>query len=81
MDMLVRTRDGRQFLRMVNIGPGFPGNPLTREDHERRFQDCLAFAKKPISGENAAKLAAMIEGLEEVDDVRRFVRLLTPEAA
>lgn len=81
MDMLVRTRDGRQFLRMVNIGPGFPGNPLSREDHERRFQDCLAFAKKPISGENAARLAAMIEGLEEVDDVRLFVRLLTPEAA
>jgi 2-methylcitrate dehydratase PrpD len=76
MDMRVWTRDGREFSRQIDVGPGFPGNPLSREDHEKRFQDCLAFAKKPIGAEKAARIASMIEDLEEVKDVRTFVQLL-----
>jgi len=76
MDMRVRMRDGREFLRTIDIGPGFPGNPLTREDHEKRFQDCLAFAKRPISQENAKGIASMIENLERIEDVRPLIQLL-----
>ena len=76
MDMRVRTRDGREFFKQIDIGPGFPGNPLAKEDHEKRFQDCLAFAKKPISAAKAARIGSMIEDLEKVEDVRVFVRLL-----
>jgi 2-methylcitrate dehydratase PrpD len=76
MDMRVLTRDGREFERKIDIGPGFPGNPLTKEDHEKRFQDCLAFAKKPISRENAAKITSMIEDLESVEDIRALIPLL-----
>jgi 2-methylcitrate dehydratase PrpD len=76
MDMRVRTHDGREFLRQLDIGPGFPGNPLTREDHEKRFHDCLGFAKKPINREGATEVAAMIKNLEKVGDVRQFVQLL-----
>jgi 2-methylcitrate dehydratase PrpD len=76
MDMRVRTRGGREFFRQLDIGPGFPGNPLTREDHEKRFQDCLGFAKKPISRKGATEVAAMIENFEKVADVRQFVQLL-----
>ena len=76
MDMRVRTRDGRDLFRQLDIGPGFPGNPLTREDHEKRFQDCLGFAKKPVNREKAEQISSMIEGLEKVRDVREFVQLL-----
>jgi 2-methylcitrate dehydratase PrpD len=76
-DIHVRRRDGRRLLRKVDIGPGFPGNPLTREDHMKRFEDCLAFAKKPIDRPTAAQIVSLVERLEEVDDVRVFVRLLT----
>ncbi len=76
MDMRVFMRDGREFLKQIDIAPGFPGNPLTRDDHWKRYQDCLAFAKKPISRENAEKIASMIELLEDVSDVRIIVRLL-----
>ena len=76
MDMRVWTRDGRELFRQIDIGPGFPGNPLTREDHEKRFQDCLGFAKKPISREKADQLSSMIADLEGVRDVREFVQLL-----
>ena len=76
MDMRVRMRDGREFFKQIDIGPGFPGNPLTREDHEKRFHDCLAFAKKPISGENARAVASTIEHLESVEDVRPLIQLI-----
>ncbi len=76
MDMLVRTRDGREILRQLDIGPGFPGNPLKREDHEKRFRDCLEFGRKPVSAEKAAQIVAMIGDLEHLDDVRSFVPAL-----
>ena len=76
MDMRVRTKDGRELFRQLDIGPGFPGNPLTTEDHQKRFRDCLSFAKKKISDEKAERIISAIENLEKVDDVREFVELL-----
>lgn len=76
LDMRVRTRDGRELVRQMDIAPGFPGNPLTPADHERRFQDCLDFAKKPISSEKATQVVSFIRDLEKVDDVRNVVQLL-----
>jgi 2-methylcitrate dehydratase PrpD len=76
MDMRVWTQDGREFFKEIDIAPGFPGNPLTQEDHEKRFQDCLDFAKKPISKEKTAEIVLMIKDLDKVDDVRKFVQLL-----
>ncbi len=76
MDMRVTTGDGREIFRQIDIGPGFPGHPLTHEDHEKRFQDCLGFAKKPISKDTAARIVSMIQGLENVDDIRGFVQLM-----
>ncbi len=76
MDMRVRTKDGRELFRQLDIGPGFPGNPLTAEDHEKRFRDCLSFARKKISDEKAARIIWAIENLDKVDDAREFVDLL-----
>ncbi len=77
MDMRVVTLDGHEFLKSIDIGPGFPGNPLTPKDHERRFRDCLAFAKRPVSEEKAAGIVSLVEHIEEVQDIRTFVELLT----
>jgi 2-methylcitrate dehydratase PrpD len=77
MDMRIVMRDGRVFERSIDIAPGFPGNPLTREDHKKRFEDCLAFAKKPISRQNTQTIVSMIEGLEDAKDVRELVTALS----
>lgn len=76
LDMHVRTRDGREMFRQMDIAPGFPGNPLSDEDHRARFQDCLDSAKKPVSRERAARIVAFISDLESIDDVRELVSLL-----
>jgi 2-methylcitrate dehydratase PrpD len=75
-DLRVWTREGRELFRQMNIAPGFPGNPLSEEDHERRLKDCLDFAKKRVSREKAAEIVSFIKNLEMVDDMRKFVQLL-----
>jgi 2-methylcitrate dehydratase PrpD len=77
MDMRVKTYDGRELFRQLDIGPGFPGNPLTSDDHKKRFQDCLGFAKKPFGKERVAEITSMTENIEKVDDVRKFIKLLS----
>ena len=76
LDMHVRTRDGRKLFRQLDLAPGFPGNPLSDEDHKKRFQDCLDFAKKPVSRERATQIVSLIRDLEKIDDARRLVELL-----
>ena len=76
MDMEIFAKGGKVIKRSIDIGPGFPGNALSREDHRRRFEDCLGFAKKPLGRERSDEIASMIEDLERVDDARRFVHLL-----
>jgi 2-methylcitrate dehydratase PrpD len=75
-DMRVTTRDGREFIRLTDIAPGFPGNPLSRQDHEKRFRDCLDFAKEPLGEEQAQEITTLIGDLENVDDARKFTQLL-----
>ena len=47
MDMRVVTKDGREYFRQTDVAPGFPEKPLTKEEHLRRFRDCVAFAANP----------------------------------
>lgn len=49
----------------------------TAEDgRERRFHDCLNFAKKPIDREKGAKIVSMVQNFERIPDVREFIPLL-----
>jgi hypothetical protein len=75
--MRVRRKDGRELFRQLDIGPGFPGNPLTGDDHKKRFRDCLNFAKKKIGEEKATQIVSAIENLEKIDDVRNFIQLFS----
>jgi 2-methylcitrate dehydratase PrpD len=76
LDMRVRTRNGRELFRQIDIAPGFPGNPLSEEDHEKRFKDCLDYSKKPVSRARATQIVSLIRDLEKIDDVRKLIELL-----
>jgi hypothetical protein len=60
----------------MDLAPGFPGNELTGKDHEERFWDCVDFAGMPIRRENAEKIAAMVETIESLADIRLIIPLL-----
>lgn len=76
LDMRVVTRSGKEYLRTMDIAPGFPGNELTREDHEERFWDCIEFAGQRIDRESAEKIVSLVGGIEALEDIRTLIPLL-----
>ncbi len=74
-DLRLWTHDSREFLRQTDAGPGFPQRPLSREDHLRRFQDCMEFATVSPAAETATELVDSIGRLETLEDVRELLPL------
>ncbi|MGJ3561386.1 hypothetical protein ACR6C2_36490 [Streptomyces sp. INA 01156] len=80
VDLIVVSGDSEQHFRL-DIAPGFPGNALSQEDHDRRLQDCLAAAASPLPDSRIDKLMESLRTLEELDDVTDLVAdLISPEA-
>ena len=76
LDMKVVTRSGKEYLRTMDIAPGFPGNELTKEDHKQRFLDCIDFAGKSTVRENAEKIASLVDTIQDMEDIRLLIPLL-----
>jgi len=76
LDMRVVMLDGRTYERGIDIAPGFPGNPLNKEDHEQRLRDCVAFARKPLPGEKVERIIGAVQSLEKLVDVRSLIPLM-----
>jgi 2-methylcitrate dehydratase PrpD len=79
LDMRVLTHSGKEYVRTMDIAPGFPGNELTREDHEERFWNCINFAAKPIERHNAEKIIDLVGKIEAIDDIRILIPLLAAQ--
>jgi len=78
-EMRVITRKGREYLRTTDLAPGFPGNPLSQEDHRARYWDCVDFAASAgVDVSRAADILEAVSRLEDMADVRELIRLLTP---
>jgi 2-methylcitrate dehydratase PrpD len=74
--MKVTTKKGNVYHKAVDIPRGIPGNPLTKEEHVERFQDCVNYAGKPLPKVNTEKIISMVGRLEESKDVRSLIPLL-----
>jgi 2-methylcitrate dehydratase PrpD len=76
VDMTVYMKDGRELSRRIDIAPGFPGNPLTKEEQEARFRDCIAYAKKPLPKEKVEGIVESVSRIDQLSDVRALIPLL-----
>ena len=76
LDMRVVLADSRVVLRKTDVAPGFPESPLSKDEHLRRFNDCLEFAERPMPAEKVAALIDWIGRLDEAEDVRDLLPLL-----
>ena len=79
LDMRVLTKSGKEYAQKMDIAPGFPGNALSRQDHLRRFRDCIGFAAKPLPGEKIDRIADAVEHLDTMSDIRSLIPLLMLE--
>lgn len=69
----VRMTDGAVWCDALDIAPGFPGKPLTDEEHEQRFAACMAYA-----GREESALLAWLKSIDVCVDVREIVDLTLP---
>jgi 2-methylcitrate dehydratase PrpD len=76
VDMTVTMKDGKEFFRRIDIAPGFPGNPLTKEEQEVRFRDCIAYAKKQIHKDKVERIVEIVAHIDHLNDVRALIPLL-----
>jgi hypothetical protein len=80
LDMQVKTQDGEVFCKSVDIARGFPGNPLTKEEHLQRFRDCIAYKPEALPPHKISRLISLVDRIETLTDVRVLIPLLLKEA-
>jgi len=73
----IMTKKGRATTKKVDFAYGHPKNPMNKNDLLAKFRDCVSHAARPISKENVEKAIDMVLRLEEIDDIRQLVTLLT----
>lgn len=73
MDMRVVTRQGTQHVKQIDIAPGFPGNPLTQEEHRNHYWDCIEFAPQGLPEDKAEKILSLVNRIEELEDIRDMI--------
>jgi 2-methylcitrate dehydratase PrpD len=79
--VLMRLTDGREFHWRCDAMMAHPTRRLERHGQIGKFNRCLTFASEPLGQEAPALLAATIERLESLTDVRTLADLLAPSAA
>jgi 2-methylcitrate dehydratase PrpD len=71
--VVLTTRDGRRYEQSVPAQRGGPGNPMTREDHERKF---AANAAPSLGDEQVGQAIAAISAIEQAPGVGDLVKAL-----
>jgi len=81
-EMTITGVDGRAYHKRLDVAPGFPENPLTREEHGERFRDCVSYSGDVLPRENVEKIVSRVNSLEEIADVSisMIPLLVRPEA-
>lgn len=75
--MDVFTKKGKIYRKMVDVPRGMPGNPLSKEEHLEHFKDCIAYADSPVLAANTERVISFVDRLEQTNDVRGLIPLLT----
>ncbi|MDE3076767.1 MAG: MmgE/PrpD family protein, partial [Chloroflexota bacterium] len=74
VELEVRMKDGRRLSEYVAVASGEPSNAMSRDQLAAKFMHQLRFSG--LVGEKAAEeLVALVDELEQVDDVRVIAKL------
>ena len=72
-EIAVIMKDGRLFTCRVSHPKGEPQNPLTKEDAEKKFEDCLSHT--PYDSDRADRIKAMIFNIEKLEGLSLLTTL------
>lgn len=79
VDLEVRDRNGRTHRASLDFAPGFPKNPLSEQDHIKRFEACLDYAKVPWPPSRRSRLLEAALSIQDLDDARELIELCTDD--
>jgi 2-methylcitrate dehydratase len=65
----IKTKDGKEFIKQVDIPLGSPQKPFSQADIKRKLKDCNSVSIKPMSDEMLEKLIETIQRLEKLEDI------------
>jgi len=73
----VSTRQGQTYVEETDIAEDGSVESLPFIAYERKFRDCAAFSIKPLPDERVNDLISNIKSLEQLDDIRQLIELLS----
>ena len=75
----IRIKDGKSYSMELHIPKGFPQRPLSKETIVDKFRDNVAYSAKTskvLLRERGEEILALVEHLEELDNVNQIVELI-----
>ncbi|MCK4863546.1 MAG: hypothetical protein KAS25_04570, partial [Dehalococcoidales bacterium] len=73
----VTTKQGQTYIEQAgNAADGSEKSPPFNA-YERKFRDCTAYSIKPLSDKQVDEVIACINRLEQLDDIRELIKLLS----
>ncbi|MDY6912285.1 MAG: MmgE/PrpD family protein [Chloroflexota bacterium] len=73
----LKTKDGQHYEQLVQYPKGRPENPLTMEELQDKFRECVARYPDQLFARKVDRIIEMVEHLEEVTDINDLVALLS----
>ncbi len=70
------TKDAKSYHAIADRPRGFPDNPLTQEEHDKRFRGCIEYAGWSISDDRAERILSSVRQLEFMEDVRTLINVV-----
>ncbi len=76
--MEIKLKNGRTLCGEQGGGRyGHPERPVSKADLKEKFRECVAYSARPLSVAAVDKIVAMVDNLEDVDDVSQIIRLVS----
>ncbi|NLO97245.1 MAG: MmgE/PrpD family protein [Peptococcaceae bacterium] len=72
----VTLKDGKTYSVQMDTATGSPERPITFEECENKFRNCIEFADRSLPPENVEKVINMVKDLENLSDIRELINLL-----
>ncbi|MEM3697599.1 MAG: MmgE/PrpD family protein [Candidatus Bathyarchaeia archaeon] len=69
-EVKIRTKSGKEYSYCVSAPKGYPENPLTKPELEMKFK---TLASSALPENRITEILEIVNGLEEIDNVKNFV--------
>jgi 2-methylcitrate dehydratase PrpD len=74
----VTLKDGRQFSKVENMLPGNVINPMSWEQIEHKFWNCMKYAAMDLGEEKYEKIIDICKHLDEITDMKELLAVVLP---